>query len=555
MLMQLHIENVAVIEKTTIDFFDGFNVLTGETGAGKSIIIDSINAVIGEKTSKDIIRTGANKAKITAIFNNIGIDAENIVSDLGITISDDGVLMLDRELSSDGRSVFRVNGNVVPMMIVKQIAPSLINIHGQHDNQQLFNPSKHISVIDAFGRLENEVSEYKEIYSKLSALKSELDSIETNDELKERKIELLTFQIDEIESADLSLSEEDELLSRRDVIRNSEQLSENIFIANSLLSGDVNSSGIIDLSKQFSNVISEIAEYDSDFENIQNRVESISFELEEFLTEIRNAEGKFDFNPKELDEIEERLDVIFRLKKKYGTTIEDILSKLALLKDELEKITFSDKHLEQVKKEYDETKIIAQKKAEEISQKRSKAGENLCECIKEQLIMLDMPNVSFSVSQNTVSLKSDGIDQIEFLISANSGESLRPLSKIASGGELSRIMLAIKTVLSDIDFTNAMIFDEIDTGVSGKTARKIGKKMKEIAKEKQVLCVTHLAQIASLADTHFYIEKKTQDMRTYTSVKMLDYTDRVSEIARIMGGDIITEVTLSAAKELINERE
>lgn len=555
MLMQLHIENVAVIEKTTIDFFDGFNVLTGETGAGKSIIIDSINAVIGEKTSKDIIRTGANKAKITAIFNNIGIDAENIVSDLGITISDDGVLMLDRELSSDGRSVFRVNGNVVPMMIVKQIAPSLINIHGQHDNQQLFNPSKHISVIDAFGRLENEVSEYKEIYSKLSALKSELDSIETNDELKERKIELLTFQIDEIESADLSLSEEDELLSRRDVIRNSEQLSENIFIANSLLSGDENSSGIIDLSKQFSNVISEIAEYDSDFEDIQNRVESISFELEEFLTEIRNAEGKFDFNPKELDEIEERLDVIFRLKKKYGTTIEDILSKLALLKDELEKITFSDKHLEQVKKEYDETKIIAQKKAEEISQKRFKAGENLCECIKEQLIMLDMPNVSFSVSQNTVSLKSDGIDQIEFLISANSGESLRPLSKIASGGELSRIMLAIKTVLSDIDFTNAMIFDEIDTGVSGKTARKIGKKMKEIAKEKQVLCVTHLAQIASLADTHFYIEKKTQDMRTYTSVKMLDYTDRVSEIARIMGGDIITEVTLSAAKELINERE
>lgn len=555
MLMQLHIENVAVIEKTTIDFFDGFNVLTGETGAGKSIIIDSINAVIGEKTSKDIIRNGANKAKITAIFNNIGIDAENIVSDLGITISNDGILMLDRELSSDGRSVFRVNGNVVPMMIVKQIAPSLINIHGQHDNQQLFNPSKHISVIDAFGRLENEVSEYKEIYSKLSALKSELDSIETNDELKERKIELLTFQIDEIESADLSLSEEDELLSRRDVIRNSEQLSENIFIANSLLSGDENSSGIIDLSKQFSNVISEIAEYDSDFEDIQNRVESISFELEEFLTEIRNAEGKFDFNPKELDEIEERLDVIFRLKKKYGKTIEDILFKLALLKDELEKITFSDKHLEQVKKEYDETKIIAQKKAEEISQKRFKAGENLCECIKEQLIMLDMPNVSFSVSQNIVTLKSDGIDQIEFLISANSGESLRPLSKIASGGELSRIMLAIKTVLSDIDFTNAMIFDEIDTGVSGKTARKIGKKMKEIAKEKQVLCVTHLAQIASLADTHFYIEKKTQDMRTYTSVKMLDYTDRVSEIARIMGGDIITEVTLSAAKELINERE
>jgi len=555
MLMQLSIENVAVIEKTTIDFLDGFNILTGETGAGKSIIIDSINAVIGEKTSKDIIRTGANKAKITAIFSNIGIDAENIVTDLGIDISDDGILMLNRELSVDGRSVFRINGNVVPMMIVRQIAPFLINIHGQHDNQQLFNSSKHITVIDSFGKLEKDVLEYKEIYDKLCKLKSELDSIETNDDLKERKIELLSFQIDEIESANLSINEEDELLARRDVIRNSEQLSENIIIANSLLSGDENSSGILDLSKQFSNIISEIAEFDLDFDDIYNRAESIYFEFEDFLSEIRNAEGKFDYNPKELDDIEERLDLIFRLKKKYGATIEDILSKLILLKDELDKITFSDKRIEQIKKEYDETKNIAQKKAEEISKKRSLAGETLCKHIKEELIMLDMPNVSFSVSQNTVSLKSDGIDQIEFLISANSGESLRPLTKIASGGELSRIMLAIKTVLSDIDPTNALIFDEIDTGVSGKTARKIGKKMKEISKEKQVLCVTHLAQIASLADAHFYIEKTTKDLRTYTSVKMLDYSDRVSEIARIMGGDIITEITLNAAKELLNERE
>lgn len=555
MLMQLQIENVAVIEKTIIDFFDGFNVLTGETGAGKSIIIDSINAVIGEKVSKDIIRTGANRAKITAIFNNTGAEAETAVSNLGIDISEDGILMISRELSSDGRSVFRINGNVVPMMIIKQIAPFLINIHGQHDNQQLFNPSKHITIIDLYGGLEDDVAEYKEIYNKLSFLKSELESIETNDELKERKIELLSFQIEEIESADLSINEEEELLARRDIIKNSEQLTENIFAANSLLTGDDDSSGIIDLANQFSEVISEIAEFDAGFEEIQERAESISFELEEFLSEIRNAEDKFNFDPKELDEIEERLDVIFHLKKKYGSTVEDILSKLTSLKNELDNITFSDIRLEKIKKEYNDTKIIAQKKAEEISKKRTKAGITLCESIKDQLIMLDMPNICFSVSQNTVSLKQDGIDHIEFLISANSGEALRPLSKIASGGELSRIMLAIKTVLSEIDSTNAMIFDEIDTGVSGKTARKIGKKMKEIARNKQVLCVTHLAQIASLADAHFYIEKNTRDMRTYTSVNLLEYSDRVSEIARIMGGDIITDATLNAAKELINERE
>lgn len=555
MLMQLQIENVAVIEKAIIDFFDGFNVLTGETGAGKSIIIDSINAVIGEKTSKDIIRTGASKAKITAVFNNIGAEAEDVVSNLGIDVSDDGILMINRELSLDGRSVFRINGNVVPMMIIKQISPFLINIHGQHDNQQLFNPSKHITIIDLFAGLENDVAEYKEIYNKLISLKSELESIETNDELKERKIELLSFQIDEIESAELSINEEDELLAKKDVIKNSEHLSQNILTANSLLSGDDDSAGIIDLVNHFSEAISKIAEYDADFSEIRERVESVSFEFEEFLLEIRNSEGKFDFNPNELDEIEERLDVIFRLKKKYGSTVEDILAKLSSLKKELDDITFSDKHLEEIKKEYNETKTIAQKKAEEISIKRAKSGDKLCKNIKEQLVMLDMPNVCFSVSQNVVSLKPDGIDQIEFLISANSGESLKPLSKIASGGELSRIMLAIKTVLSEIDSTNAMIFDEIDTGVSGKTARKIGKKMREIAKNKQVLCVTHLAQIASLADAHFYIEKSTRDMRTYTSVNLLEYSDRVSEIARIMGGDIITEATINAAKELISEGE
>ncbi len=551
MLMQLHIENVAVIEKTIIDFYEGFNVLTGETGAGKSIIIDSINAVIGEKTSKDIIRTGASKAKISAIFSDIGKEAEEAVIEVGIDLSDDGLLMMNRELSLDGRSTFRVNGSVVPMMIVKQIAPYLINIHGQHDNQQLFNPSKHIGIIDGFAGLNQEIAEYKELYSELTSLKSELNSIVTDDELKERKIELLTFQIEEIESANLVSGDEEELLNRRDVIKNSEQLAENISVAHSLLGGDDESAGAVTLSKQISSIIDEIAEYDADFIEISQRASSVVFELEEILSEVRGAEGKFDFSPQELDEIEERLDIIFKLKQKYGGSIDEILAKLDFLKSELDKITFSDKHLEELKFQIDAISEKALKKAEIISQKRLKSSEILCDKIKEELVFLDMPNVSFSVSHQKTDMRADGMDQMEFLISANSGENLRPLSKIASGGELSRIMLAIKTVLSELDQTNALIFDEIDTGVSGKTARKIGEKMKAISKGKQVLCVTHLAQIASLADAHFFIEKKIQDMRTYTSVKILEYEDRIREIARIMGGDVITDATLSAAKELV----
>jgi len=551
MLIQLQIENVAVIEKLNIDFSSGFNVLTGETGAGKSIIIDSLNAVTGEKTSKDIIRTGATKAKISAVFGEFCREINDIFSELGCEMSDDGLVLISRELSSDGRSVFRLNGGVVPMMVIKQLAPYLINIHGQHDSQQLFSPSKHLGFIDGFASTSQELSEYKALYNEMCAVRDELDSIETNDELKERKIELLSFQIDEISAANLERGEEEELLSRREMIKNSENLAENIINAKYFLGGNNESDGAVSLISDACNLISEISEYDQEFTQLYERINNALYEIEDIYSEIRNSDGKYEFDPKELDEIEERLDLIFRLKQKYGSSIDEILNKFDLLQKELDDISFSDRKKAELTERYQSLYAKALKAAKELSQKRKNACTLLCENIMQELNFLDMPNVKFGVSQKEVDLKSDGIDQMEFLISANSGEELKPISKIASGGELSRIMLAIKTVLTSGDLTGTLIFDEIDTGVSGKTARKIGEKIRSVSKSKQVLCVTHLAQIASLADNHLYIMKNTIDGKTYTSVKLLNDDERISEIARIMGGDVVTESTMNAARELI----
>lgn len=553
MLIELHIENVAVIEEANIKFSDGFHVLTGETGAGKSIIIDSINAVTGEKTSKDIIRSGASKAKISAVFCDIGASAQDTLNEVGCEISEDGIVMLSRELSVEGRSIFRLNGNIVPMMVIRQIAPFLINIHGQHDNQQLLSPSKHISFIDGYANLFTELDEYRAIYKKMCDIRSKLQSIETDDALKERKLELLKFQIDEIESAALVEGEEEELLSKRDIIRNSEELSENISYAYSLLGGSDESDGAVNLLSKAANALRNVSEYAPDLSSLSDAASSIAYELEEVFSEVRSLDNRFEFDPKELDEIEERLDLIFKLKQKYGSSVTEILNKLAQMQKEYDDINFSEQHLLNLQKEYDVLFSECTQKARHLSEKRLTACKSLCKQITEELAFLDMPNVSFSVSHNIVPLKNDGCDQIEFMVSANKGEDLRPLSKIASGGELSRIMLAIKTVLSHSDETQTLIFDEIDTGVSGKTARKIGVKMKQISSNRQVLCVTHLAQIASLADNHLLIEKKTSDNRTFTSVRSLSDTERVSEVARIMGGEVITPATLKAAEELLNQ--
>ena len=552
MLIQLQIENVAVIEKANIDFSNGFNVLTGETGAGKSIIIDSINAVTGEKTSKDIIRTGAQKAKISAVFGEFEAETSSAISELGCEISEDGMLMLSRELSAEGRSTFRINGAIVPMAVVRQIAPLLINIHGQHDSQQLFSPSKHIRFIDGFASLEKYLSEYETVYKEMTDVKNKLESLTTDTELKERKIELLSFQIDEISAADLHAGEEDELLNRRDMIKNAGELAQNVSSAYRILNGDDRSDGALSLVREAAYAISQISEFDSDFSELSERANNIVYELEDIFSEIRTADGRFDFDENELDSIEERLDLIFRLKQKYGGSVEDILLKLDALQTELDQITFGDQIKEELVQKHKQLLQKASDLAQELSQKRADAAKLLCNQIENELKFLDMPNVKFAVEQNRVELKCDGFDQIEFLISANSGEPPKPLSKIASGGELSRIMLAIKTVLTDGDLTGTLIFDEIDTGVSGKTARKIGEKIRDISKNKQVLCVTHLAQIASLADTHLYIEKKQLDEKTFTSVRELTYEEKIFEVARIMGGEVVTEATKNAAKELFS---
>ena len=553
MLLQLHIENVAVIEKANIDFSQGFHVLTGETGAGKSIIIDSINAVTGERTSKDIIRNGAQKAKISAVFSDIGKEAESVLSEMGYESSEDSLLMLSRELNLDGRSTFRINGSIVPMSIVKAVSPYLINIHGQHDNQQLFSPSKHINFIDGFARLDDEVCSYFETYKKMCSVRDSISNIVTDDELKDRKIELLKFQIEEIESAGLVSGEEEELLSRRDIIRNAESLNENVSYAHSLIGGGDETDGALSLLKEAADAISEISDYDADVGALAEKTSSILYEVEEILSEIRELDGKFEYDPNELNNIEERLDIIFRLKQKYGNSVDEILEKYNLIVEELDSITFSDKKIEELKAEYELLFKSATEKAQALSKKRASACSVLCKKIAEELSFLDMPNVKFTVSSEIVELNSHGCDKLEFLISANSGEEPRPLVKIASGGELSRIMLAIKTVLSEGDQISTLIFDEIDTGVSGKTARKIGEKMREISNGRQVLCVTHLAQIASLADNHLFIEKETRDGRTFTSVRILEDSERVNEIARIMGGDIITDATIKAAEELIKQ--
>ena len=551
MLIQLQIENVAVIEKANIDFSAGFNVLTGETGAGKSIIIDSINAVTGEKTSKDIIRTGAQKAKISAVFGDFEKETANALEELGCEISEDGMIMLSRELSVEGRSAFRLNGAIVPMAVVKQIAPLLLNIHGQHDSQQLFSPSKHVGFVDGFAGLTDEVAAYNAVYKEMIEIKDRLQGLETDDELKERKIELLSFQIDEISSAELQNGEEDDLLGRRDMIKNSGKLAESVSSAHNILNGDDSSDGALSLVREAAFAISQIAEFDADFSALSERTNNVVYELEDIFSEIRAADGRFDFDENELDAVEERLDLIFRLKQKYGGSVEDILAKLDALQAELDSITFGERRKEELQNKYNLLKEQATALAEAISKKRADASLKLCDQIKNELVFLDMPNVKFAVDQKRVELKADGCDQIEFMISANSGEELKPISKIASGGELSRIMLAIKTVLTDGDLTGTLIFDEIDTGVSGKTARKIGEKIRLVSKNKQVLCVTHLAQIASLADSHLYIEKTQTEDKTYTSVRVLGENERVYEVARIMGGEIVTDATLKAAQELI----
>lgn len=549
MLTSLKIENVAIIESAAIEFGCGLNVLTGETGAGKSIIIDSINAVLGERTSKDIIRTGADSAKVYAVFEDITQTVKFILEENGIDCEED-VLIINRTINRDGKNVCRINGVPVTVNMLKTVTRELIDIHGQHDNQALLTPEKHCGFIDNFAGCDALITEYKASYHELCSVRKKLVSLKTDESTKEQRIDLLAYQIDEIEKAGIIIGERDELLERKTLINNSQKIIKSVNAAYEYLKCD---NGGVDLISNALYEIERAEEYFPALSPVLEQLNNIKYDLEDVAETIRDRSSDLDYNEYELDSIESRLDLLYRLSRKYGETEEEILAFLENARKELENITFSEEKIkiltEKEAELLSETKTLARK----LTATRIKAGEKLSTLISEELEFLDMPNVTFAVSHNETEFTENGADEIEFLISANAGESAKPLVKIASGGELSRIMLAIKNVLADADNISTMIFDEIDTGVSGRAAQKIAMKLRQVSVGRQVICVTHLAQIAAQGDVHLFISKSVRDGKTYTEIKSLLGENRVAEVARIMGGIEITDLQLMSAREMLEK--
>ncbi len=547
MLTSLKIENVAIIESAAIEFGCGLNVLTGETGAGKSIVIDSINAVLGERTSKELIRTGADSARVYAVFEEITESVKTILNENGIDCDDD-VMIVNRIINRDGKNVCRINGCPVTVGMLKSVTKELIDIHGQHDNQSLMTPEKHCGFIDSFAGCSDLIKKYRATFYNLVEIRSQLRSLKTDESTKARKIDLLTYQIDELEKANIVIGEREELLQRKNLINNSQRVIESLNYAYEALRGD---NCAIDCVADAAVQIERASGYYQPISQTAENINGIRYELEDVAEIIRDKLSEFDFDSSELDIIEERLDVLYRLSTKYGETEDEMLVFLDNARKELETITFSDEHIRILQEKeailLSETEILA----EELTAVRLKAGDELSALITDELEFLDMPNVKFIVNRTPSELTENGTDNIEFLISANAGEVPKPLAKIASGGELSRIMLAIKNVLADADNVGTMIFDEIDTGVSGRAAHKIALKLHEVSGGRQVICVTHLAQIAAQGDVHLYISKSVRDGKTFTEIKPLISEDRVYEVARIMGGIEITELQLESAREML----
>lgn len=555
MLQNLKIENVAIIESADIEFENGLNIMTGETGAGKSIIIDSINAVLGERTSKELIRTGASKAEVTALFRLESGIAADILELIGAPLDDDA-LLIRRVISLDGKSSCRVNGVPVTVGMLKTIGRELIDIHGQHDSQKLLNPESHCGFIDEMADNDELLAQYRECFSQWCSVKKEIACSITDEEEKNRQIELLNYQINEIESAQLTIGEMDELKASKEFFRNSEKIIEAASTALGLISGADESMGALQEVKMSFNRLDGVSQYYKPLEEGANKLREISYALEDAEDTLRSSLDALEYDPAYAQAVEDRLDYLNRLSRKYGATEEDMLNYAEKCRKELAAIEFSDEHLlelqEREKALYADVASLAQR----LTDSRITTGLDFSAKVKAELEFLDMPNVVFAVERNATAYNENGADEIEFLISPNAGELPKPLAKIASGGELSRIMLAIKNVLSNTDKVGTLIFDEIDTGVSGRAATKLGKKLHEVARGKQVICVTHLAQIAAKADHHFEISKSTLDGKTFTSVKPLDYEGRKFELARIIGGDDVTQTQLDMAEEMLtNSRE
>ena len=549
MIKSLHIENIAVIEKTDIDFKTGFNVLTGETGAGKSIIIDAINAVLGERTSKDLIRAGCEKAVVSALFCDLSPDAITQIVDNGFEVDLDGNLLITRTLTLSGGSI-KINGRPATASVLKEIAKNLINIHGQHDNQKLLDPDNYYIYLDMIAENQSYLNNYYNEFKHFNAVRRELNSQETDEGEKQRRMDILQYQIKELEDADVSLGELDEIKRKLTIAENYEKTVSALNDASYCLSGSDNSDGAISMVRNAQKYIDSTK--NEDFSSLGERLTEALANLEDISFEIRNFTDNDEYRDLDADKLRERLDTLHRLMLKYGDSEQKMLDFLAKAKSELENIVCSDKRIEELGAELDastERLVLLGKK---LTDSRVGAAEKFSKQVSDVLCGLDMPNVHFVVNVNQDRYTRHGCDAVEFLISANAGESVKPLHKIASGGELSRTMLAIKSVLADKDDVDTLIFDEIDTGISGRAADKVGLQLQNVANSRQVICVTHLAQIAAYAQNHLLIEKSVSNERTYTNVISLDYESQIREIARIMSGSDLTQNLYNSAKELLD---
>lgn len=556
MLSLLHIENIAVISQADITFDQGFNVLTGETGAGKSIVIDSIGAIMGERTSRDLIRTGSKTARVSALFRDL--PSLPWFEEQGAGPDENGELLIERTIQADGKNACRVNGRPLLVTQLRELGQQLVNVHGQHDGQQLLDEECHLGYLDSFGRTEKELEAFSAAYGQVRDLRREREKLQMDDGEKARRLDTLTYQIEELEKAELREGEDEELSQRREVLRNAERLTDAVDRAWQALTGGEEGEGAVSLLMEAENRLSQGGKYSPDLKELSEKAERLRCDTDDLAELVRDLRGTLDFYPGELDEIEERLDRLYRLKKKYGGTVGEMLAYLNRCREELDAIQFSEDRMNQLDKELEKAQAQAVKLGEKLSARRHKAAEELAGRIQSELKALDMPKVQFQVEfapkDAPGGMDATGMDTVRFLMSANVGEALKPINKIASGGELSRIMLALKNVLAETEQVTTLIFDEVDTGVSGRAAVKVAQKLFQVSRGRQVLCVTHLPQIAAMGDVHFSVEKGEAKGRTFTKVERLDRAQRREELARLSGGQA-TAVMLEGAEELLATAE
>ena len=556
MLSLLHIENIALIQSADIRFEPGFNVLTGETGAGKSIVIDSIGAVLGERTSRELIRTGAKSALVTAVFTQV--PPLPWLEENGFPTGEEE-LLLQRELQGDGRNVCRIDGKLVTVAQLRELGRQLLNIHGQHDGQQLLDPASHLGYLDQFGGCQPLLEDYQEAYRRWHGIRREMDKLQMDEAERSRRVDTLNYQIQELERAQLKAGEDEELSARRTLLRSAGKLMEAVQSAEFALSGDEDRDGACSLIAQAEGEVQGVSSISPELSELSEKLTALRCAADDAADTLRDLSRSFDFSPGELDQVEERLDLLYRLRKKYGPTVEDMLSYLDRCRKELDQIQYADDTLARLEKDLKKAQKEAARRGEVLSQARREAAGALQARVQEELRQLDMPKVQFQTEftpkGGEAGMDETGLDEVQFLMSANLGEALKPIQKVASGGELARIMLALKNVLAEGDQIGTLVFDEVDTGVSGRAAQKVAEKMAQVARGKQVLCVTHLPQIAAMADTHFSVQKGEREGRTYTRLERLDRSQRREELARLIGGASITPSLLESAEELLRQAE